>query len=165
MLTRIVIRNGLVMFACLVIFFLIMHVLNLSKLYHFRIFNGVIHIIFMTSSIRAFLKHQSEDYNYLSGVGIGIVTSMIGIVLFCIFQLVFLALNPEFMTSLQENVPYIGEHLTPFTAALSIFMEAVAISLIGSYVIMRILEKSMEKELRETDRTTVTTGATPADRI
>jgi hypothetical protein len=153
------------MFACLVIFFLIMHVLNLSKLHHLRIFNGVIHVIFMTSSIRAFLKHQSEDYNYLSGVAIGMVTSMIGIILFCIFQLVFLALSPEFMATLQDNIPYVGEYLTPFTAALSIFMEAVAISLIGSYVIMRILEKSMEKELREADTTTVTTGPTPADRI
>lgn len=148
MIKRIVIRNGILMFLGFTGFFLIMHALNLSQHYDLRIFNGVIHLALITVAIRQYLKLHKEDINYMATVAIGMATSMIGVTAFAIFQLIHLSINTSFMIYLQENVPYVGEYLTPFTAALTIFMEGLAISLIGSYVITRLIEGMSNRAVR-----------------
>ena len=138
---RSVIRYGLVMFLGLLGFFLIMHVLNLSQHYNLRIFNGVIHLGIIWLAIHRYRKIEPVEFNnYMGGVAVGVLTSAVGITLFCLFQVVYLAINKSFMSQLQENVPYIGEYLTPFTAAWTIFVEGLAVSVIGSYIITRIVD-------------------------
>ncbi|HLF63577.1 MAG TPA: hypothetical protein VI603_07485 [Saprospiraceae bacterium] len=144
---RIVIRYGILMFLGFTGFFLIMHALNLSQHYHLRILNGIIHFTFITMAIKEYLRIEPSESNYMSGVAVGVITSMIGVVPFAIFQLIHLAINTEFMQTLRENVPYVGEYLTPFTAALTIFMEALAVSVIGSYIVTRIIDASMRKNV------------------
>jgi hypothetical protein len=80
----------------------------------------------------------------MGGVATGVLTSMVGVTLFCIFQVIYLAINASFMEYLRVSVPYIGEYLNPFTAALTIFMEGLAVSVIGSYIITRIIYAANE---------------------
>ena len=129
------------------LYFLVMLTLDLSHNYYFRIFNGLIHIGFITMAIKQYKKRFPDDFNYLSGVGIGITASLIGIVPFSLFLLIFLASSPEFMHALVENVELVGQYLTPFTASLIVLLEGVGISFIASYIIMRIVDSYEIRDL------------------
>lgn len=136
---KIAFRYGPFMFAGFLLYFFIMKALNLSEQYNFRIFNGVIHLALIFLAIRKYRQEFPGDFNVLSGTAAGIVTSMVGVIPFAIFQLIYLNLDTAFMQYLQGNVSMIGEYLTPYTAALIVLMEGFAVSFVGSYIIVRIL--------------------------
>ena len=136
----IVIRNGVIMAAGFVLYFLLMQAFGLSQNYYFRIFNGLIHITLITLAIKRYKDYYPQDFNYLSGVTVGVLTSLVGVIPFSIFMLVFLSITPDFMASLQAEAASIGSYLTPFTASLIVLVEGLAVSVLASYVIMRIVD-------------------------
>jgi hypothetical protein len=81
--------------------------------------------------------------NYVSGVAIGIFMSMIAIVLFAIGMVIYLSLDTTFFNSLKDNFPY-PEYFSPTTASIGIFVEGLAVSIIGVYVITRIIDNLIE---------------------
>ena len=144
-MTKTALKYGLILGSCLSAFFLIMHFFNLSQNYNLRMLNGVIHLSVIYLAIKAGLSEKiiSGD-NYVSAVFLGMFSSFVGVALFAFFQMVFLKLNPDFMTQIQESIS-IGEYLNPFTASLIILVEGVAVSLIGSYIIARILFRNVDE--------------------
>lgn len=143
----IALRYGSMMFLGLVAYFLLMSAFGLIENYYLRLFNGVIHLTFITLALKTYRQQKPNEWNYLSAVSAGVVTSVVGVVLFAIFQLIYLSLNPEFMAFLQENVESVGQYLTPATSALIVLVEGLAVSVIGSYIIMRILNAASRKKL------------------
>lgn len=143
---KIAIKFGLILAAGLIAFFLIMHFFNLSQNYNLRIFNGVIHLSVIYFAIQAgFTKGIISGENYVYSVFLGMLCSFFGVALFAFFQMLFLNFNPDFMAYIKDSVGGIGEYLTPYTASLIILVEGVAVSLIGSYIIARIIEIRMPK--------------------
>jgi len=136
----IAIRNGIYMALGFTLYFLIMMALDLGHNYYFRVFNGVIHVAFIAIAIKQYKVGYPEEFNYLSGVAMGITSSLVGIVPFSIFMLIFLASSPEFMHSLAESSELIGQYLTPFTASLIVLLEGMGISFLASYIIMRLVD-------------------------
>ncbi|MCB0528704.1 MAG: hypothetical protein KDC65_09540, partial [Saprospiraceae bacterium] len=63
---------------------------------------------------------------------------------FTIFMVLFLAYNPSFLASIQSHSP-IGQYFTPVTASLFILVEGIAVSIILSYMLMRVLEIMREE--------------------
>ena len=137
---KIALRYGALMFAGFLLYFLLMKALHLSDNYNFRIFNGVIHISLIFMAIRQYRSDRPDEFNYLSGAASGVVTSVVGVLPFAIFQLIYLSIDNSFMSYLQQNVASIGQYLTPFTAALIILMEGLAVSVIASYIVMRVVD-------------------------
>ncbi len=133
------IKYGIMMFAGFTLFFLVMHLLGQSQNFNLRIFNGVIHIGIMYMAIKAYKEQfpKSQD-NYLNGVAMAIYSSVIGILPFAVFLMIFLDQSPHLMAEFKDKTP-IGEYLTPVTASVFIFMEGLIISLIGGYVLTRIV--------------------------
>ncbi len=136
----IVIKNGAIMAAGFVLYFLLMQAFGLSQNYYFRIFNGLIHIALITIAIKRYKDYHPQDFNYLSGVTVGVLTSLVGVIPFSIFMLVFLSITPDFMAFLQAEATSIGSYLTPFTASLIVLVEGLAVSVLASYIIMRIID-------------------------
>ncbi len=142
---QIALRYGLWMFFGLTGFFLLMHIFNLSENYYLRIFNGAIHLGVLWLALRAWARnHHEGTSDTTSGVVLGMFTSFIGVIPFTIFMSIFLAYNPDFLASIKSQTP-LGEHLTPMTSCFFIVVEAIVISLIGSYVILRILDAMRER--------------------
>lgn len=138
-------RYGLFMFAGFTAFFLIMHLLRLSENYYLRVFNGVIHVGFLWLALRAWLReHPDPSDDYTSGVVIGMFTSLVGVLPFTIFMVLFLANNPSFLATIQSHSP-IGQYFTPVTASLFILVEGIAMSIIMSYLLVRLLEMMRER--------------------
>ncbi|MDX1476977.1 MAG: DUF4199 domain-containing protein [Saprospiraceae bacterium] len=141
----IAIRYGMMMFVCLLAYFLLMQWVGLAENFQLRILNGVIHLAFITVALNRYRRDFPDEWNYLSAVATGVITSVVAIALFAIFQIVYLSLNDDFMAYLQENVNSVGQYLTPVTAALIVLVEGLAVSVIGSYIVMRILNAAADK--------------------
>ncbi|MCB9306732.1 MAG: hypothetical protein H6565_09050 [Lewinellaceae bacterium] len=142
---HIALRYGLWMFLGFTGFFLAMHMLQLSEKYYLRIFNGVIHVACLWLALRSWLhEHPDASEDYTSGVVMGMFTSLVGVIPFTIFMVLFLAYNPAFMANIQHQSP-IGQYFTPVTASLFILVEGIAVSIILSYMLMRVLEIMREE--------------------
>jgi hypothetical protein len=128
------------MFLCFTAFFLFMHLLNWSDNYYLRGFNGVIEVVGLWLALRAWMReHPQEHDNYAGGVAFGMATTMVGVLPFTVFMIIFLAYNPAFMARIQEQMP-IGDYFNPITASLFILVEGIAAGVIVSYILMRMLE-------------------------
>lgn len=137
---QIALRYGLWMFLGFTAFFLIMHLLQWSQNYYLRIFNGLIHAGGLWLALRVWLNQNPERHDeYPSGVALGLMTTLVAVVPFTVFMAIFLAYNPGFMASIQQQTP-LGAYFNPVTASLFILMEGIAAGVIGSYIILRIQE-------------------------
>lgn len=122
-----------------------MHIFRLSDNYYLRIFNGVIHVGLLWMALRTWARrHHEGTSDITSGVVVGMFTSFVGVIPFTIFMAIFLALNPEFLAGIKGQTP-LGDYFTPMTSCFFIVVEAIVISLIGSYIILRILDAMRER--------------------
>ncbi len=142
---RIVLEYGMFLFLCLLGFFIFMVVVGFATSINLRYFNSVIHLAIMYMAIKEFYKEtNTPSINYLKGIAVGVTMSLFGIVLFVIFQLVFLHLDSAFLTQIKETTLF-GSLINPFTVAAAIFVEGLAMSFIGSYAITRLIENASKE--------------------
>jgi hypothetical protein len=138
-------RFGLWMLLGFIVFFLFMHLLGLSDNYNLRVLNGVIHLGVIYVTIRAFRsKYPNTVSNHVSGTAMGMFVSLVGVLGFTIFMILFLSLSPDFLNELRETMP-MGDYITPITASVFILVEGLAISLIGSYVLTRVIDMNLAR--------------------
>lgn len=136
-------RFGLWMLTGFIAFFLIMHLLGLSNNYNLRVLNGIIHLGVIYLAIKAFrAKNPDTVNNYVSGTAMGMYASAVGVVGFTIFMVLFLSFSPNFLQDIRETMP-MGEYISPITASLFILMEGLVISLIGSYILTRVIDMNL----------------------
>lgn len=140
---KIAIKYGLLMFLSFAGLFLIMHEVVQLKNYNLRVLNAFAHLGFIYAAIRTYRQENPESLNnYVSGVAMGMYASLIGVLPFVAFIVFYLIGDTDFMTHIQETMP-IGQYLTPFTASLFVMIEGVAVSLIGSYLVTRVIDMRM----------------------
>jgi hypothetical protein len=144
-MTKIAVKFGLIFFAALLVYFLLMGSLNLSDNFDFRVFNGLFQSVIIYLALRTYSRKFPQDWNYLTGVITGVLTSLIGVLPFAIFQILYLNINVDFMSHLKENVPYIGQYLNPFYASLIVLVEGMAVGMVLSYICMRTVDAMMKK--------------------
>ena len=88
--------------------------------------------------------HQPETVNnYVSGVARGMSIGAAGSLVFGLFILLFMLGNPGLVAELQAST-HMGTNLTPWAMALIVFAEGVAVSLIGSYLLVRYVDARLE---------------------
>ncbi|GJM34590.1 MAG: hypothetical protein DHS20C18_35910 [Saprospiraceae bacterium] len=138
-------KYGIRMFAGFTLFFLLMHLLGQSQNSNLRIFNGIIHMGFMYLAIKEYKSSfPNAADNYLNGVAMGFYASIIGILPFAIFLMIFLDQTPHLMAEFKQEMP-IGDYLNPVTASVFVLVEGLIVSLIGGYVLTRIVLMNQAK--------------------
>ncbi|MFQ5445394.1 MAG: hypothetical protein ACE5FF_00520 [Saprospiraceae bacterium] len=143
---KIALKYSLKMFAGFAALFAVVHLLGFSHHYYLRVFNGFIHLTIIYLAIRQYRREvPAMSGNYIAAVAMGMYTSMIAVTLFAFCMWVFLSLdvNQAFFSQLQANAPF-PEFFTPFAASLVIFAEGIGVSLVGSYLITRVIDASLE---------------------
>ena len=139
------IKMGLLMLAGFVSFFLLMYFLGFGQRIELRVFNGIIHFYFLNRAIREYYALHPENMgNYMSGLAQGMWASVIGVIGFTLFMIIFLSLTPSLMMNIKQT-SQLSEYLNPFTASLFILAEGLVISLIGSYILTRLMDLSANK--------------------
>ena len=142
---KLAIKYGLQMFIALVILFVIVHFLGLSTNYQLRVLNGFIHLAFLYLAIRAYRKtHPNSVNNYLSGVAMGTYMTMIAVVLFAVAMISYLSVDQDYFNALKDQFPY-PESFTPVTASLGIVLEGLAASVIGAYIVTRVIDSLLSQ--------------------
>ncbi len=138
---------GSLLFIGFLLYFLIMRSVGLYTELNLRVLNIVIHSVFIYLAIRSYyLSHpEKKSINYVKGALAGIRPGAIGVILFGLFQLVYLHFDDILMQSLQEN-DMVGTHLNPFTASGVVLFEGLAVTIVLSYIFMRIVDAQMEKK-------------------
>lgn len=143
---NIAIKYGLWLFAGLTAFFLIMHFIGFSHNYNLRILNSVIHLTIIYLAIREYRhEHEASISNYLSGVAMGMYTSVVGVLLFTVFMFLFMTIDTNFTQGIIESFELSDTFIMPIGASMFIFVEGVATSLIGSYILTRVIDMRLSK--------------------
>jgi len=136
-------KYGLWMAAGFTAFFLLMYSIGMADNYNLRILNSVIHLGLLYGAVNTYRKYLPEKVgNYVSGVAMGMYSSFIGVLMFAIFMGLFLAFEGNLLAHIKNTMP-IGRYLTSFTTPMFVFVEGIAVSLIGSYIITRIVDDRM----------------------
>ena len=134
------------MLVAFIAYFSILYVLGIGQRVELFLFIGVIHFFFMYLAIQKHYAMYPEDIgNYMSGVARGMEASVVGIIGFTVFIAIFLVVDATLLTRLRENMS-MAAYLTPVTVSLFIVATGLVSSLIGSYILTRILDISIKKQ-------------------
>jgi len=134
------IRYGLYTTAGLIAYFLLMKLLGLVLVVELRALNLLFLLTGIILALRAF-KRQHGTVEYLQGIGLGLMTSAIGVVTFALFVFVYLQMDPVLMESIVEKESF-GEYLNPYILAFVVALEGTASGFIATFVIMQYLKRS-----------------------
>lgn len=139
---RIGIRYGILMTLALVGYFLLMKAINLEQNLELRVFNLIILTSFVLMAIDRYKKMKGVHLTYLKGVGLGLLTSVIGVFIFASLVLLYVTIiDPAFMEVIQQNEPF-GSYLNPLLVSIAILIEGTASGFIASFAIMQYYKVS-----------------------
>ena len=136
-----VVRYGVLTAVGLILFFFFMKLIGLVEVYELRVLNAVFLFTGVYLSIRAY-KDRASHPGYLGGLGVGLLTSAIALLIFSTFVIIYLAgINPEFMEALKQD-EYFGQYLNPYIAGVAIFLEGTISGLLVSFILMQYYKRS-----------------------
>ncbi|WKN42474.1 DUF4199 domain-containing protein [Tunicatimonas pelagia] len=139
---RLSFRYGILMALALAGFFFLMKAFGLEHNLELRAFNLVILISFVLMAIKDFKKRKSNKLSYLKGLGLGILTTIVGTVSFAIMVVFYLSVvNPSFMGVIQNLEPF-GDFLNPLLVGFTIIIEGMASGCLATYGIMQFFKPS-----------------------
>lgn len=142
-------KYGTIFFGGLMAIFMGSYLLGQASNYNLRVLNGVLHIGILYVAINRLRAKKPETHqNYVSGVAQGMYVGGLGTLAFTLFVSFFLSVNPAVMAEIQQATN-LGDSLTPVMAGVFIFMEGVGVSLIGSYLVTRVIDNRIEESQRE----------------
>lgn len=143
---KIAFKYGFLMFLALVLLFVIVHLMGLSRNYNLRVLNGFVHLAFLFLAIKNYrIAEPKSVNNYVSGVAVGMYMTVVAVLLFGISMTIYLYSDQAFFAFLKENFPY-PDFFTPYIASLVIILEGVVGSLIGGYIVTRLIDGLLEEK-------------------
>lgn len=134
------IRYGLYTTAGLIIYFLLMKLFGLVHVVELRALNLFVLLSGIILALRTF-KRQQGTIDYLQGIGLGLMTSAIGVVAFALFVFIYLQIDSDLMKAIVQNESF-GEYLNPYILAFVVALEGTASGFIATFVIMQYLKRS-----------------------
>ncbi len=132
---NIVIKNGLLLTASLIGYFLIMKLFGFHYHTELRIFNAVLVIYFVHKSISEYY-HNINDNDYISAFFTGIITNAIAVIIFSVLAPFYLMYDPEFLNILGSDGLW-GNQLNINRIIMILLMEGIPSGMIVSFVIMQ----------------------------
>lgn len=136
MRSNIELKNGIVIFLGIGIFFLLMDFLGLADKNYLRILNAFIVLYGINETIKMNIKNGKTDYlqNLVSGFKTGIIGVFLGIVGLIIF--IYIKGGEVYLDKLSDTF-FFGEDNNIIKYCSILFFEGIASSLIGSFTLMQ----------------------------
>jgi hypothetical protein len=147
---RIGIRYGLWVAAGLILFFLFMKLIGLVHNLELRFLNILILAAGVIAAIRELKNTSNKRYlSYMKGVGCGLITTGVGVILFAVFLVFYLGfIDTAFMAEIKQKEAF-GDILNPVTVAITIIMEGGFSGVILTFATMQYMKFSLLKASRE----------------
>ncbi len=129
------IKNGVFIFICIGIFFLLMELLGLSKLFYLRFFNLAFIIYFVNDTLQSRIADGNRDF--LPNATAATVTSAVGVTLSIIGLLAYSHMRggEEYIKNLSETFLF-GGNPSITVYCLTLFFEGLASSAIVTMLFM-----------------------------
>ncbi len=142
--------GGALVLAGLILYFFMMrlagldHNLSLRALNIFIMAGGVFFAITR-------VKSRNDDFDYLKGLGTGILAAASSSLAFAIFIFIYLKfVNTDFLLDLVDNEPF-GIYLNPFKIAFIIIIEGFGSGLLLSFGFMQWHKRNTPRSIVEKD--------------
>ena len=125
----------------LAIFFIIMKFLNLVTIVELRFVNFFILLLGVRKILLAKRKENNGKLEYLPGMLIGFMTTLLASIFFAAFVFLYLSfLDQGLMEFIRSTQPF-GNYLSPGGAALIIILEGVASGAILAFALMHLYNR------------------------
>jgi len=142
-------RNGILIFLGIGIFFLLMDFFGLADKNYLRIFNAFIVLFGINETLKSNIRTNKSEYlyNLVSGFKTGVIGVFLGIVGLIIF--IYIKGGESYLDKLSDTF-FFGEDNNTIKYCSILFFEGIASSLIGSFTLMQYwkdveLKPKMEK--------------------
>lgn len=133
-------KHGLMIAIGLLVFFFLMRAMDLLYVVELRVFNVVIMIIGILLAVRKLKKTDPEGFTYFRGMGVGVLTGIIGSLLFGLFVFFYVSfIDTGLMESIIANEP-MGRFMNPYIVSVIIAVEGIASALLVSFILMNYLD-------------------------
>ena len=136
---RVAIKYGLIIFVSLVAYFLVMKFVGLFEIHELRGLNFFILFVGVWKTLTYYKK--KAGLSYFEGIGLGSLTSLIGVIPFSVFIFFYLQADTQFMANIVANEPF-GEYMNPYILGFLIAFEGGISGVLVSFGMMQYLKKS-----------------------
>ena len=136
---KVAVKYGLIIFVSLVAYFLVMKFVGLFEIHELR---GLNFLILITGIWRALTVYKKQgSLSYFDGIGLGSLTTIIGVVPFSVFIFFYLQADAQFMANIMANEAF-GQYLNPYILAFLISFEGSISGVLVSFAMMQYLKRS-----------------------
>lgn len=133
---KIIVKNGLLIYACIVVFFLLMKVLGLDDVSELRFLNFLFVFWGVNRAIKQNIELNDQD-SYFNNFYVGFGSSIIGIALTILGLIIYVGfIDPSFITVL-ENSSLWGKELSLGMVVFALAIEGTASSVMCSFILMQ----------------------------
>jgi len=135
-------KYGGLMAMALAGFFLLMKAFGLEHNLELRALNLIILFSFILMAVSYYKKSDPRNFEYLKGLGLGLLTSIFGVIIFATLVLLYITvIDPAFMDLIKEREPF-GDFLNPLLVSFTIVIEGIASGFLATYAIMQYHKQS-----------------------
>jgi hypothetical protein len=141
-------KYGLLTAAGLILYFFLMKLLGFVHIIELRFLNGIIMAIGIVLAIRAYKSVKGGDISYFKGLGTGLITAVVGTVLFAAFMVVYAKVAGEQLIEMLSSERYFGERVesTPGVVIFSVLMlEGIISGFMISFIAMQYYKKQFKQ--------------------
>lgn len=143
--------GGIIILIGLIGFFYLMELLGLQHNLNLRALNVFIMAGGVFYAIKR-MKNNNKDFDYLKGIGTGLVAAASSSLLFAIFTFINLTfIDTEFLKEIIDKEPF-GLYLNAFKISFIITIEGIGSGFLLTFGIMQWLKKSLPQTLVDQDK-------------
>jgi len=143
-------KAGLITCGSLIFYFMIMKYFNFMNSAVAWSFNFVILWAGIIFSYRYYRAKTILNVNYIQGLILGGITTAVSVVPFIVFiYIYFSVVDAMLLQLLKNNILFMGEQITPVTAAGSTMVEGLCSGVIISFTMMQYLRSGFRRASRE----------------
>lgn len=141
---KIGLKYGLLTAAGLILYFFLMKLLGLIHVTELRFLNGVIMAIGVVLAIKAYKTVSAGNIGYFKGLGTGVITAIIGTVIFASFMVAYVSIAGDDMIEMLTAERYFGDRIesTPGIVIFSVLMlEGLISGFLISFIAMQYFKR------------------------
>lgn len=131
---------GFLIFISLMAYFFVLSLSGVEYMSALRYLNGAFLLGGLIIAVRKFLKDHNYNLQFFQGFKFGVLTSFFATVFYAVFLFVYLNIDNNFLTNMQEN-ENIGQFITPISMTFVILVEGIISGLIFTLGIMQYYKK------------------------
>ncbi|MBL6447853.1 DUF4199 domain-containing protein [Fulvivirga sp. 29W222] len=133
-------KYGLLIALGLIVFFFVMRLFGLLYVVELRVMNIAIMVAGILTAIKTLKRKSPEEFTYFKGMGTGVLTGIIGSILFGLFVFFYVSfVDTDLMLNIVENEP-MGRFMNPYIVSVIIVVEGIASALLVSFVTMNYMD-------------------------